>query len=564
MSLAAVDLKILQNHLVNTCQEMALAMMRTSYSPIFSESLDFCTILFDREGEMLAIADINPAMLGSAALSAQWIIDELGADSFEPGDVVVDNDPYRGMCHMPEHLLLAPYFHDGELAAFVGNVAHVGEIGGKAPGSFASDATDIYQEGLRLPPVKLMSAGRYVQDIWKIMQANHRTPDNTWGDFNALIGSLGIGLRRLESLFGTHGSGWMQQAFAALFDHAEEWLQSQIQELPNGTYSGTDLIEDDGVEDRSHALRMRLTIEDERVIFDFTGTDPQARGPINAPYTVTFAAACNGLFQLFRDFPLNAGTFRPLRVIAPPGTIVNVIHPAPCVAGQTELQPRIIDMIQGQCLAQVVPDRIAAACGGTCSNFLFGGIHPDTGRYYAHYHFDGMGWGGRASADGNSACSAPHGNTPNTPVEVFESRFPLRHLRYSLRPDSGGPGSHRGGLGVIREFEVIAEEVTVSALYERMKVAPWGIRGGGHGARTELLIRRAGASDYRPFGEVFATLSPSKFTNVTVRRGDRILIASPGGGGYGPPSERAIADIEKDVLEGWVSPGRARADYGIE
>jgi N-methylhydantoinase B/oxoprolinase/acetone carboxylase alpha subunit len=562
MSHDPVDLKILQNQLVNICQEMAMAMMRTAYSPIFSESLDFCTILFDREGEMIAMADMNPAMLGSAALSGRWIIDELGPDSFEPGDVVVDNDPYRGMCHMPEHLLLAPFFHRGELEGFVGNVGHVGEIGGKAPGSFAADATEIYQEGLRLPPVKLMRRGEYAEDIWKIMLANHRTPDTSWGDFNAMVGSLTIGQRRLEALYASRGPRFVREAVPALYEYAESWLRNEIRELPNGAWEASDVIEDDGVVDGAYTIRVRVVVQGDEVIIDFTGTDAQAKGPINAPYTVTFAAACNGFFQLFREFPLNSGTFRPLRVIAPAGSLLNVLHPGPCVAGQTEIQPRVIDLIQGGCLGQVVPERVAAAGGGTCSNFLIGGVHPRTRRYYTHYHFDGMGWGGRHASDGNSACNAPHSNCPNTPIEVFESRFPFRHVTYRLRRDSGGAGRQRGGLGIEREFEVLADEVQVSALYERMTVAPWGLAGGGPGARTELLVRQSGTTDYLPFGDVFETASPSKFTNVILRRGDRVVIRTAGGGGYGVPSEREPEEVARDLEEGWISQQAARVVYG--
>jgi N-methylhydantoinase B/oxoprolinase/acetone carboxylase alpha subunit len=350
----------------------------------------------------------------------------------------------------------------------------------------------------------------------------------------------------------------MHEAVPALYDYAEDWLRSEICELPDGEWEASDVIEDDGVVDASYRINVKVVIRDSDVIIDFTGTDGQAKGPINAPYTVTFAAACNGFFQLFREFPLNTGTYRPLRVIAPTGTIVNVSHPAPCVAGQTEIQPRIIDLIQGACLGQVIPERVAAAGGGTCSNFLLGGTDPETGSYYTHYHFDGMGWGGRYESDGNSACNAPHSNCPNTPIEVFETRFPFRHVQYRLRTDSGGAGRCRGGLGVVREFEVMADEVTVSALYERMKVAPWGISGGEPGARTELLIRQAGSDEFRPFGEVFDTASPSKFTNVLIRRGDRVMIKTSGGGGYGPPHERSREAVLRDVAEEWVTEEASR------
>ncbi len=564
IELDSVDLTILQNHLVNICQEMAKAMMRTAYSPIFNEATDFCTMLLDTKGELLAMADMNPAMLGSGAFSGQWIIEEIGAENFEPGDVVIDNDPYRGMCHMPEHMVLAPFFFQDHLQGFVGNVAHVGEIGGMAPGSFASNATDIYQEGLRLPPIKIVRRGEYVRDLWKVILANHRTPDNSWGDFNAMLGSLNIGIRRMTALFESHGADYMAHAYEALYDHAEAWMRNEIRGLPNGAYEAEDVMEDDGVEPgRRHTIHLRVVIEDDNVIVDFTGTAPQARGPINAPYTVTYAGTCNGLFQLFNEFPLNAGTFRPIQVIAPPGSLVNVVHPAPCVAGQTEVQPRIIDLIQGACLGQAVPERVAASCGGTCSNFLFGGIHPETHRYYAKYHFDGIGWGGRHRSDGNSAQNVPHGNCANTPIEIFESRFPFRHIRYSLRPDSAGPGRHRGGLGIVREMEVVADEITVSALYERMEVAPWGIFGGESGQRTRLLVRRQGTDTYVDFVDAFGTTSPSKFTNVVLKRGDRVLIETPGGGGYGPPSERDPELVKQDLEDGRISPEVAAAAYGF-
>jgi N-methylhydantoinase B len=562
LELDPVELKIRRNHLVNICHEMAKAMMRTAYSPIFNEALDFCTIILDRKGDLVAMADMCPSMLGSGALSGRWIIDELGVDAFEPGDVVVDNDVYRGMCHLPEHLVLAPFFYRGELQGFVGNVAHIGEIGGMAPGSFAATATDIYQEGLRIPPVKLMRRGEYAYDVWRILLANHRTPDNSWGDLNAMLGSLRIGLSRLTDLYDQHGVENMERAHAQMFDHAEQWMRSEIREIPSGTYLAEDVIEDDGVVDRPFTIRVALVVNDDNIIFDYTGTDGMAPGPINAPYTVTFAASLNGLFQIFKEVPLNAGTYRPIKVIAPPASLVNVVHPKPCVAGQTEVQPRIIDMIQGACLGQAIPDRVAASCGGSCCNFLFGGIHPDTGRYYTNYHFDGVGYGGRRLHDGNSALNVPSGNCQNTPIEVFETRFPFNVIRYSLRPDSGGPGMHRGGLGVTRELEVVADEITVSALYERMRVAPWGLEGGGEGLRTNLLVRPVGTLDFVSFADAFGVESSAKFTNVRLHRGDRVLISTPGGGGYGPPEQRDRDAVQRDVEEGWVSETAARDLYG--
>ena len=350
-------LKLLHDQLVNVCEEMASALMRTSYSPIFSEGLDFSALILDEQGDLVAMANMNPAMLGQALYSGRWVIDDIGADAFEPGDVVVHNDPYRGGSHMPEHLLVAPFFHGGELRGFVATIGHVAEIGGMAPGSFSANATEIYQEGLRLPPVKLMRAGEPVREVWRIMLANHRTPESTWGDFNAMIGALNVGQTRLEALYEEHGAETILEAIPALYDYAEAWMRRDIAELPDGTWSGEDAQEDDGFERRPRHLRVDVTIAGDRIIVDWSRTDEQAVGTINAPYVVTASATLSGLFYVLGgDKPLNAGMARPIDIIAPPGTVTNVRHPGACVGGQTELQPRIIDLIQGLVLSQFVPE----------------------------------------------------------------------------------------------------------------------------------------------------------------------------------------------------------------
>jgi N-methylhydantoinase B/oxoprolinase/acetone carboxylase alpha subunit len=557
-------LKILHSQLVNICEEMAVAMMRTAYSPVFNEGLDFSFVILDREGELMAMANMNPAMLGQALFSGRWVLDDLGAEDLAPGDVVVHNDPYRGGSHMPEHLLITPFFHERELRGFLATIGHVAEIGGMAPGSFSSNATEIYQEGLRLPPVKLMRAGEPVRDVWRIMFANHRTPDTTWGDFNAMIGALNIGCERLGALYDEHGAQRIAEGMPALYDYAEAWMRRDIAQLPDGTYSGEDCQEDDGFARAPVYIRCDLTVDGERIVVDYSRSDPQARGAINGPYVVTASATYNGIFQVIgSEAPINAGAFRPIDIIAPPGTVVNVRSPGACVGGQTELQPRLIDIIQGRILSQVVPERCAAACGGTSCNFLFGGVHPRTGDYYTHYNFEGIGWGGRAQSDGNDAQIVPHGNCQNTPVEVFETRFPWRHDEYRLNPDGGGAGRTRGGLGVTRTMTVQADEVVVSALCDRSIVAPWGLQGGYDGQRTAFLVKRAGEPDFERFSEAFGTVSDTKFSNVRLRRGDQVRLRSPSGGGYGPPGERPVEQVLEDVRAGYVSVAAARHDYGV-
>jgi N-methylhydantoinase B len=559
-----VWLRILHGQLVNICEEMGLAMMRTSYSPIFSEGLDFCTMILDPAGNLVAMQNINPAMLGQALFSGRWVIEDLGSEEFEPGDVVVHNDPYRGGSHMPEHLLIAPFHHEGELCGWLCVVGHVAEIGGMAPGSFAANATEVYQEGLRLPPVKLMRAGEPVKDVWRIMLANHRTPDATWGDFNAMIGALNVGGRRLGTLFAEHGAAQILDSIPALFDYSEAWIRRDISALADGRYSGEDCQEDDGFADRPYFLRADLSVDGDRMVVDWSRSDAQAQGVINGTYVVCASATYSGVFQVIGgDAPINAGAVRPIDIIAPPGTVVNARHPGACVGGQTELQPRIIELIQGRILSQIVPERTSAASGGTSGNFLFGGVHPANGGYYTHYHFEGMGWGGRAHTDGNSAQNVPHGNCRNTPVEVFETRYPWFHHEYRLNSDTGGPGRTRGGLGITRVLELEADEIIVSALCDRSKVAPWGVFGGHDGQCTDYRVKDAGADEYRTFTDAKGTASDTKFANVRLHRGDQVRLRSPSGGGYGPPLERAPEAVAEDVREGYVSPESARAVYGV-
>lgn len=563
-TLDLVDLTLLNKRLRNICDEMSFAMMRTAYSPIFSEGLDFSTLILDRQGRLVSTSGINPAMLGASLYAATWIIKEIGAENFAEGDVYVCNDPYRGGSHMPEHMMVTPVFVSGDVVAYIGNIAHLAEIGGMAPGSFAATATDVFQEGLRLPPVQLYDRGEPVQDIWRIMLSNHRTPDNSWGDLHAMLGSLRVGERRLRELIEERGVEGLDKAFSHLLDYAEAYLRAEISALPNGVYYGEDCMEDDGISDRPYWIRARVIVDGDELIFDYSDSDEQAVGPINAPYVVTLSASLNGLLYIIaKDVPVNAGIARPIQVVAPAGTITCVRLPGPCVGGQTEFQPRIMELIAGLVLSQILPERASAASGNTSLNFLFGGVDPRTGDYFAHYHFEGMGWGGRATSDGNSAQIVPHANCRNTPVEIFETRWPWVHEEYSLNDDSAGPGKFRGGLGIRRVMEVTSDVITVSALSERMKLKPWGLFGGRSGSCTSLEVQRSGDNGYRTFQETFNLVSPSKFANIRLNKGDKVRITSPSGGGYGDPLDRDPEQVVADVGLRFVSPESAREHYGV-
>ena len=558
-----IDLTLVNNHLVSICREMGVAMMKTAYSPVFNEGFDFVCALFDREGRMISQAEYNPSMLGAAHFTVDWVLSELGVDAFSPGDVYVHNDPYRGGCHLPEHMLIKGIFLEGELQAFAACIGHLAEIGGKAVGGLPGDATEVYQEGLQLPPVKLMDAGEHVMDIWKIMMSNHRTPRLTWGDLHAMLGALSIGERGVKSLLEDRGLAQFDFACAELIRRSEQWMRDEIRQIPNGEYEFEDFMENDGISERSYRIKVLLSVRDDEVIADFHGSDEQARGPINATYAVTAAATYNAVFHLTdANIPRNAGCNRPIKVLAPPGSIVNARRPAAEVGGNSETHCRMIGIVMGA-LAQAVPERAAAADGATGCNFLFGGIHPETGRYYANYHFENVGWGASVLKDGNDSQCAPLAISRNVPVEVFESRYPIIVRGFRLLSDSGGAGERRGGLGTERIFEVVADEITISALFDRMQIPPWGLNGGGEGGKTDIGYKAAGDTGFVSFQEAFATVSPSKFTNIIVNRGDCIRIVSSGGGGFGNPLDRPVEKVVDDVLDRYISAAAASDDYSV-
>ncbi len=559
-----VMLTVIDNFLTSTCRDMGVTMMKTSYSPIFNESLDFSCVIFDPDGEMLAQAEFCPSQIGTIKFTVTWTLDELGVEVFEPGDVMIHNDPYRGSGHVPEHMMLKPVFYEGALFGFVANVAHMSEPGAKTPGGLSGDATEVFQEGLLLPPVKIKRRGVDNEDIWKIILANHRTPKVTYGDFRAMMASLDLAEQRLHELLDAHGPETVRAACKELVEIAERRMRAEIRAMPNGVYEFEDVIEDDGIGEESYPMRLRLTVLDEEIIADFTGSAPQAVGPVNAIYAVTASAVYNAILHLTDPtIPRNEGCYRPITVIAPPGTIVNCAFPAPVAGGNTETSPRITDMVFGA-LQRAIPERVVAACGGTSSPFLFGGVDPRSGDLYAHFHFEGVGWGGRQGLDGNNMVVTINGNCRNTPVEVFETRYPAFLIEeYRLLPDSGGPGEFRGGLGGERLLTVTSE-VTVSALLNRMKADPWGVLGGGDGARGGIWVKRRGEDVWQTFVDAFGTMSPSKFSGIRLRPGDQVRLAMPGGGGYGDPTRRERALVERDIEEGFVTVARARADYGFE
>lgn len=558
-----VTMNLLDSTMVSICREMGITLMKTSYSTIFNEALDFTCALADTTGDMIAVAEYCPAQIGGMPLLIKSCAQEIPTSSMEEGDVIVHNDPYRGGLHTPEHTFFKPVFYDGDLMGFAVSIGHIAEVGGMVPGAFAGEATEIFHEGLRVPPLKIMKRGRDVEEVWKVLLANVRTPRYNYGDLRALISSVDLGEQRLRMMIGKYGKDVFRQTTRDLMDYSERRMRAEIASIPEGAYQFQDVVENDGIEEREYAIRVAAYVQGDEIVVDYTGSSPQARGPINATLGVTWSATYNGLLHLTDPtIPKNSGCFRPVKIVAPPGTVVNVDYPGPEVGGNTETHPRIAGAVIGA-LAPAVPHRAMAAEGSTHINFVFGGYDEQNDEYFACYDIEMVGWGGRLAADGNDAQDSINGNCRAMPVEVFETRYPWRIEEWRLLTDSGGAGKHRGGLATGKRLLCCKTDITVSQMTDRHRIKPWGFGGGKEGANGATLIRRAGSAEWQTVVQAFNKRSSSKYANITIRPGDRVRLIAPGGGGWGDPAERDRAAIKEDIREGYVSAERAFEDYGF-
>ncbi|MFB7640760.1 hydantoinase B/oxoprolinase family protein [Peribacillus butanolivorans] len=556
-----VTMNIINSAMISICREMGITLMKTSYSTIFNEALDFTCGLANTKGELIAVADFCPAMIGGMPVLIDNCIKEIPVSEMKPGDVILHNDPYRGGLHIPEHTLFKPIFIDGEVVGYAVAIGHIAEIGGIVPGGFAAEATEVFQEGIRLPPVKIINEGKDNEAVWKIMLANVRTPRHNYGDLRALISSVNLGESRLSELIIKYGKEIFTQTVDDLLDYSERRMRAELKEIPNGYYDFEDYIENDGIEDKTFTIKANVYVEDEEVIVDYTGTSPQARGPINATYGVSVSAAYNAILHITDpEIPKNSGCFRPIKVVAPPGTVVNVDFPAPEVGGNTETHPRIALAIIGA-FSKAVPEKVMACEGGTHLNFVFGGHHDDYDEYYVCYDLEAVGWGARPYADGNNMVDSINGNCRTTPTEVFETRFPWLIESFNLNQDSGGPGKYRGGLGAEKVLKCVAQEITVSQMSDRHQIAPFGLFNGQEGGLGATLVMKNGESEWKNVKEAYGKVSSSKFSNLTVKKGDRVKIVTPGGGGYGDPCDRDRSKLEEDIKDGFVSEEAALSIY---
>jgi N-methylhydantoinase B len=531
-----IELEIFKHLYHSIAEEMGAALRRTAFSPNIKERRDYSCALFDAEGEVIAMGDHMPVHLGSMPMSVRAAISS--CEMF-PGDVAMLNDPFRGGTHLPDITLVAPVYIKKQRHSipdfYVASRAHHADVGGAFAGSMGL-CRDIYQEGFRIPPVKIVRAGVMQADVLALLLNNVRTPEEREGDLGAQIAACHTGAERLREVCARYGIDRAKRTAKDLLEYSEELMRAFLLRVPPGKYRAEDFLDNDGITGQPIRITVTLTIpkqlpshsrkRSQFITVDFTGSDPQVEGSVNAVEAIT----CSACFYVFRclledDVPATAGLMRPIRIIAPEGTIVNARPPAAVAGGNVETSQRIVDVLL-RALSQAIPDRIPAPASGTMNNLTIGGIDPRTGRPFAYYETIAGGMGARPTKPGVSGVHTHMTNSLNTPAEALEYAYPLRVRRYSLRPGSGGTGKHPGGDGIVREIEVLTDcEVTL--LSERRVLAPWGLNGGGDGALGKTtVIRNDGSTE----------TMPGKFS-TRLRPGDRIRIESPGGGGWGLPDK---------------------------
>jgi len=518
MTLNPILLEVFKNRFASIAEEMGMALMRTAYSPNIKERRDFSCALFDARGEMVAQAAHIPVHLGSMPLSVQAAMTE----PMGPGDMVVLNDPFKGGTHLPDITLVAPVFAQGgqKPEFFVANRAHHADVGGMAAGSMPL-STSIFQEGVIIPPLKLVEAGRMDEKLMRFFLNNVRTPLEREGDFSAQVMANMTGVRRTRELLARYDPETVRFYARALNDYAETMTRKAVARIPAGVYTFEDRLDDDGLGREDIAIRLEMSADGQEIVLDFSASDHQVPGPVNAVRAITLSACLYVFRCLVREsIPANAGCLRPLKVITKPGTVVDALFPAAVAAGNVETSQRIVDVILGA-LAQALPEVIPAASQGTMNNVSIGGLDPRRNRPFAYYETLAGGMGASRSVPGASAVHAHMTNTLNTPVEALEYAYPFLVTEYSIRRDSGGAGAQPGGNGLVREI-LLEAPAEVTVLAERRERGPYGVQGGRPGKPGRNILIRNGQAE----------TMPGKFS-TRVAAGDVIRVETPGGGGYG-------------------------------
>ena len=548
-------LEIIKDSLVAIGDEMFVATQRTSMSTIIYEVLDFATGLTDAQGNLIAQGNGVALFIGMLTYAVRSVLEKFKLGELKPGDILITNDPYTGGgTHLSDVSVIMPIFYDGEIVAFAGNKAHWTEVGGKDAGSWTTDATEVYQEGLQFPCVKLFEAGEPIQSLIDLIRANVRTPDMSIGDMYAQVASLRIADRRFRALCDKYGVQTVKRAIAALLDDGEAMMRQEMKKIPNGVYEAVDYIDDDGIGNGPFEVRVKITKTDDEFLCDFTGSHPQVPGPVNCTRTGLHVGT-RAAFKALADpaIQANEGCFRPIKVICPDGTIFSCTRPAP-VSTYWETLLYVTDLIW-KAMAPIMPERLPAGHFLSVCGTVVAGNHPDTGELFLLVEPQAGGWGAGATKDGeNGLVCVGDGETYIIPIEVCETRYGVLVDQYALDITDGGAGQHRGGRGLVRDYRITADEAWVTGTFGRHKFLPWAMHGGQQGSKNYMQMI---------FKEGREPVAMGKTARFHLKKGDVARLITATGGGYGDPRQRPVEAVQADVRNGYITLGQAERDYGV-
>jgi N-methylhydantoinase B len=554
----AITLEVLRNGFIQICEEVTITMLKTAHSVIFNEGKDLSTAVFDKDARLIA-QDMQGCPIHIAAMpqAVKAGIEKYGVENMYPGDVFIVNDCYSGGTHLPDVTVFAPIFWEDELMGFIGNRGHHTDVGGMAPGSMPGDATEMYQEGLIMPPVKIYERGERCRDAWSLILANVRLPRNTEGDVAAQRAGVQTGMRRFHALVERYGKDVVQAGIEEIIKYSERHMRSEIAQIPDGVYTFEDYMDTDGITGNRVKIKVTVRKAGSDISFDFDGSDPQVGGAVNCVFSVTIASVWIAMLMVTDpNIHPSEGAFAPVTVTAPRGTVVNPRPPASTVSGLTETCNRIIDLCIAA-LAPGIPDRAMAGELGTCNVHTLGGVKAgadgETEQWVAILNPKG-GWGGQANKDGWTCIQDPLSNCRNQPCETLEHIYPFKVRQFSLRTGAEGAGKHRGGFGLVRDIE-LTDDCVISTCLDRSKIPPFGLFGGDDGSVNRMLIKPAGTDEWQDL--------PSRDSNYGLHKGDLVRIETAIGGGFGDPLERDTALVAVDVLDGYLPAEAAEDVYGV-
>lgn len=550
-----VTLAILNGRLEQIADEMDATLFRSAFNPIIAEAHDASHGIYDAlSGDTLVQGKSGlPIFVGVMAFAVKAVIEKAEAcGGAKEGDVWIFNDPYEGGTHLSDFRLIKPVFRNGQLVCYLASVGHWHDVGGNVPGNYNPAATECFQEGMLIPPVKLYDQGEYRQDIVDILSANSRLPLSLYGDLNAQINALELGEKRMSSLLDDYGEATIASALAELKTRAALLMHAQIKALPDGMVSAEDFLDNDGIVDKPLKIALDMTIAGDRMILDFSRSSLSCAGPVNISRSTTIAACYVALKHIFGEVPANAGVLQPIDFIIDSDSLLSVTAPKP-VGGYTETILRLIDVVF-QAVAQIAPKTAMAPAYGTINALSLAG-HRQSGQRWVMFSFFGGGHGAHAADDGLNHGNAPISTATIPPLEILEAAYPVRFLQWALRCDSGGAGEKRGGLGAVYEIELLEEHADVFLFGERGKFAPPGIAGGKAAATNRFHYQQDDGEHLPPL--------VSKIVGIKLRKGQALRLETPGGGGYGEPLKRDVTAVASDVITGYVSTENAATDYGV-